>query len=72
MSDLKVPLTMKIMYVASLLIGVMGILFSDDVCIVISVLALIILSCAISILEGIHKGFERLIEIELKQLESKE
>ena len=56
---------MKVMYVVSLLIGVVGISFGDDVSIVISVLALVVLSCAVSILEGLHKGFESLIKLEI-------
>ncbi|MCP4059134.1 MAG: hypothetical protein GY738_17835 [Pseudoalteromonas sp.] len=60
MNDLKVPLTMKVMYVASVLIGIVGITFEDDISIVISVLSLIILSCSMSILSGLHEGFKQL------------
>lgn len=56
----KVPWAMKVMYVGSLLIGFVGVFFDDDVSVVISVLSLIIISCAMSILEGIYKGFEQL------------
>ena len=66
MSKLKVPATMKIIYVASLLIGVIGVYFDDDVSVVISVVSLIILSCSISILEAIDAVFERQIKAEVE------
>ncbi len=71
MSELKVPLTVKIMYVCAVLIGILGVLFDDDISIVISVLALIVISCSISILEGIHKGFRSLAESEVSITELK-
>ena len=67
MSNLKVPATMKIIYVASLLIGVFGVYFNDDVSVVIGVVSLIILSCSISILEAIDAVFERQIKAEAER-----
>ena len=67
MSNLKVPATMKIIYVASLLIGVFGVYFGDDVSVVISVVSLIILSCSMSILEAIDAVFERQIKAEVER-----
>ena len=67
MSELKVPVTMKIIYVASVLIFVNGVCFNDDVSVVISVLSLIILSCSVSILEAIDAVFERQIKAEVEK-----
>jgi len=67
MSELKVPATMKIIYVASLLIGFLGVCFKDDISVVISVLSLIILSCSISILEAIDAVFERQIKAKVEK-----
>ena len=72
MSELKVPVTIKVMYVASILLGLVGVWLGDDVSVVISVITLVIVSCAISVLEGIHKGFEQLIKLEIaNKLENK-
>ncbi len=65
MSELKVPTTIKVMYVGAILLGITGMWFDDNVSIVISVITLVILSCAISILEGLHNGFEKLIKLEI-------
>ena len=67
MSELKVPVTMKIIYVASVLIGVIGVCFNDDISVVISVVSLIILSCSVSILEAIDAVFERQIKAEVEK-----
>ncbi|MCP3698333.1 MAG: hypothetical protein GY920_07245 [Aliivibrio sp.] len=67
MSGFKIPATMKIIYVASLLLGVTGVYFKDDVSVVVSILSLIILSCSISILEAIDAFFEKQIKTEIER-----
>jgi|GEM_PF-5546661 len=66
MSEFKVPATMKIIYAVSLLIGVFGVYFNDNVSVVIGVVSLVILSCSISILETIDSFFEKQIKAEVE------
>jgi hypothetical protein len=68
MSELKIPVTMKIMYVGAILLAGVGISIDDDISVVLSVVILVILSCAVSILEGLHKGFEELIRLEINNI----
>ena len=65
MSELKVPTTMKIMYVASIALALAGVIMGNNIAVAVSVVIMVILSCAVSILEGIHQGFERLIKLEI-------
>ena len=59
-SELKIPTTIKVMFIASLLLCVFGISSGNGILVSTGILALIILSCAVSVLEGVHKGFNEL------------
>ena len=48
------------MFIASLLLCVLGISSGNGILVSTGILALIILSCAVSVLEGVHKGFNEL------------
>ena len=61
-SELRTPTTIKVMFIASLLLCVLGISSGNGVLVSTGILALIILSCAVSILEGVHKGFNELAQ----------
>ncbi len=59
-SELKIPTTIKVMFLLSLLLHVYGLFLDNGFLAATGILALIILSCAVSILEGVHKGFNEL------------
>ena len=71
MSDMKIPVTFKVMFVGAVLMGGLGAFFGDGWYSAVAVIVLVILSCAVSILEGQHEGFKELDRVTSKNKEGK-